>query len=410
MATSEILGLFTTPEQYQLAQQQAQQAQAIQYANLDPMARANYGTFRAGQQLGGAIGGALGGEDPQLKMISQRQQLASQLDQTDPNSYRSIARIAASSGDPQFAMFLAQEGMKMEKEGAQIAEFKGVQTERERAARERESATLEKQNVTKARVNALLQSGVVTSEDEAKAIASNEGAFTEAMGLSKLSPAAKAEKALYAQADILFPNDSVAQYQYVEQVKGGAKPPTDAEVKDIAEVKQASSLLQGKLTKTDDYLKLVTGEKPKVTFGVFSNIKAAAEATGMLGEPSENTRMQDDIRSYIDEGVQTILNAAKGVQAKDDAIRAQKQIEGYLKLNTNTGAIQALNRLKQGQAEVLKSNEVYLQSRVRSAPIQPQSGTSPATRATPASGASPTSRAQELLNKASPEQRKLLGK
>ena len=410
MATSEILGLFTTPEQYQLAQQQAQQAEAIQFANLNPRAKAEYGFYRAGQQLGGAIGGALGGQDPQLKLISQRQQLASQLDQTDPNSYRSLARIAASSGDPQFAMFLAQEGMKMEKEGAQIAEFKGVQTERERVALERAATTLEKQNVTKARVNALIESGAVANEDEAKAVASNEAAFTEAMGLSKLSPAAKAEKSLYAQADILFPNDSVAQYQYVEQIKAGTKPPTDAEIKDIAEVRQSSSLLQGKLTKTDDFLKLVTGKKPKVTFGVFSNIKAAGEATGMFGEPSENTRLQDDIRSYIDEGVQTILNAAKGVQAKDDAIRAQKQIEGYLKLNTNTGAIQALNRLKQGQAEVLKSNEVYLQSRVRT-PNQQQSGTSPTTQTTPSpSGAKPTSRAQELLNKASPDQRKLLGK
>ena len=409
MAISDILGLFTTPEQYKLAQRQAQDAQAIQYANLDPRAKAEYGFYSAGQQLAGAIGGALGGEDPQLKLISQRQQLASQLDQTDPNSYRSLARIAASSGDPQFAMFLAQEGMKIEKEGAQIAEYKGVQAERERSA-------IEKQAVITSRVNALIEAGVVANENEARAVASNEGAFTEAMGLSKLTPAAKAEKALYAQANVLFPNDSVAQYQYVEQVKGGAKPPTDAEVKDIAEVKQASSLLQGKLTKTDDYLKLVTGEKPKVTFGVFSNIKAAGEATGFFGEPSENTRLQDDIRSYIDEGVQTILNAAKGVQAKDDAIRAQKQIEGYLKLNTNTGAIQALNRLKQGQAEVLKSNEVYLQSRVRNVPNQPQSGTSATTGATPASKAAPpssaqsTSRTQELLNKASPEQRKLLGK
>ena len=117
----DILGLFTTPEQYQLAQRQAQEAEALQYAKLDPMSQAQYGFYRAGQQLGGAIGGALGGEDPQLKMISMRQQLANQLDQTDPNSYRSLARIAASSGDPQFAMFLAQEGMKMEKEGAQIA-------------------------------------------------------------------------------------------------------------------------------------------------------------------------------------------------------------------------------------------------------------------------------------------------
>jgi hypothetical protein len=107
---SEILGLFTTPEQYQLAQRQAQEAQAIQYANLNPMARANYGTFRAGQQLGGAIGGALGGEDPQLRMISQRQQLASQLNPNDPESYMKIAEIAAQSGDQQFAMVVADAG------------------------------------------------------------------------------------------------------------------------------------------------------------------------------------------------------------------------------------------------------------------------------------------------------------
>jgi hypothetical protein len=117
---SEILGLFTTPEQYQLAQQQAQQAQAIQYANLNPMARASYGTFRAGQQLGNAIGGALGGEDPQLKMISQRQQLASQLNPNDPNSYMKIAEIAAQSGDQQFAMAVSDAGRKAMSEYALI--------------------------------------------------------------------------------------------------------------------------------------------------------------------------------------------------------------------------------------------------------------------------------------------------
>jgi hypothetical protein len=54
--------------------------------------------------LGGAIGGALGGQDPQLKMISQRQQLASQLDETNPNSYMMVAEQARRAGDPQFAM------------------------------------------------------------------------------------------------------------------------------------------------------------------------------------------------------------------------------------------------------------------------------------------------------------------
>jgi hypothetical protein len=114
MATSEILGLFATPEQYQQSQRQAQEAQAIQFANLDPRAKADYGFFRAGQQLGGAIGGALGGQDPQLKLISQRQQLASQLDQNDPSSFMRVSQLAAQSGDPQFAMAIADAGRQMQ--------------------------------------------------------------------------------------------------------------------------------------------------------------------------------------------------------------------------------------------------------------------------------------------------------
>jgi hypothetical protein len=107
---SEILGLFTTPEQYQLAQRQAQEAEALGYARLDPTAQAQYGFYRAGQQLGGAIGGALGGEDPQLKMISMRQQLASQLDPTNLDSYKLVAQDAANRGDTQFAMAVANAG------------------------------------------------------------------------------------------------------------------------------------------------------------------------------------------------------------------------------------------------------------------------------------------------------------
>ena len=107
---SDILGLFTTPEQYQLAQQQAQQAQAMQFAQLDPRAQAQYGFYRGGQQLGSAIGGALGGVDPQLKMISQRQQLASQLDPSKPESFMQAAQLASQSGDQQFAIALADAG------------------------------------------------------------------------------------------------------------------------------------------------------------------------------------------------------------------------------------------------------------------------------------------------------------
>jgi hypothetical protein len=124
MATSEILGLFTTPEQYQLAQQQAQQAQAIQYANLDPMARANYGTFRAGQQLGGAIGGALGGQDPQLQLIARRQQILGMIDPSNPDSYAQAIQMALQGGDTQTAFILRNEMMKA-KQQAQEQQLQG---------------------------------------------------------------------------------------------------------------------------------------------------------------------------------------------------------------------------------------------------------------------------------------------
>jgi hypothetical protein len=126
---SEIAGLFTTPEQYQLAQQQAQQAQAMQFAQLDPRAQAQYGFYRGGQQLGSAIGGALGGEDPQLKLISQRQQFASQLDQNNPESFFKAAQMAAQSGDTQFAMAIADAGRQLQT-GLATARKTTVETER----------------------------------------------------------------------------------------------------------------------------------------------------------------------------------------------------------------------------------------------------------------------------------------
>jgi len=118
MAT-DIAGLFTTPDQYQLAQQQAQQAQALQYAQLDPRAQAQYGFYRGGQQLGSAIGGALGGVDPQLKLISQRQAIGSQIDFADPESIMSGANLAAKTGDQALAMHLVDVANKVESTSSQ---------------------------------------------------------------------------------------------------------------------------------------------------------------------------------------------------------------------------------------------------------------------------------------------------
>jgi len=106
MAT-DIGGLFQTPEQYQQALQQQAYERAVQ------MEQAPWGTAQrvaasvAGNQIGGAIGRALGGEDPQLKLISQRNQIASQIDMNDPASIMQGAQKASQFGDIQLATSLA---------------------------------------------------------------------------------------------------------------------------------------------------------------------------------------------------------------------------------------------------------------------------------------------------------------
>lgn len=91
MATDSAMGLFATPEQFQ--QQQYQQAfdRNLQLAKLNPRERnvAMLGT--SVDRLGTAIGGALGGQDPQLQMVSARQQI---LKNVNPQDMKSIEEAA----------------------------------------------------------------------------------------------------------------------------------------------------------------------------------------------------------------------------------------------------------------------------------------------------------------------------
>jgi len=366
MATDSVMGLFTDPQQYQQAQNDAAIQRGIQLAQLDPFQRASAQMYQGGYMAGGAIGGALGGQDPQLQLQTMRQQLAQGKDLTSYEGWSKYAQELSQNKDLQGAMVAAEKAKGFQKTGQM-----------------------------QSRIQALISKGVATNQTEAEAIASDDAAFREAMGLTRTTPAQQLEKQLQVQAAQLYPGDTASQVSWINQQKERGKAPTDAEVQDIAETTQANTLIKSRVAETDKYLAMVSGPKPKVTFGPLSNVTAAAESTGFFGEPGQNTQEQDNIRSYLTEGVNSVLNAAKGVQAKDDALRAQKQIEGFLKLNTNAGAKQALERLKKAQEDVLKSNEVYLQTRAR--------------RTTPPASGGGASRRDELLQRASPEQRKLLG-
>jgi hypothetical protein len=111
MAT-DILGLFTSPEQYQANQMAQFRQRSANEVQLDPFQQAAMGMRQAGYQLGGGIGGALGGQDPQLQKITQRQQLLSMIDPSNPDSYAQAIQVALQSGDQEAAYLLRNEMMK----------------------------------------------------------------------------------------------------------------------------------------------------------------------------------------------------------------------------------------------------------------------------------------------------------
>jgi len=135
MAENIVAGLFgLNPQMYGEQQRRSALQEGITLAQLDPAARGAAMTYAGARGLGNAIGGALGAEDPQLKMISARNSIAQQIDQSDPESILKGAQMLAQMGDQQGAMALAQYARQAQSEMALIQQRTAA------ATRERQQA------------------------------------------------------------------------------------------------------------------------------------------------------------------------------------------------------------------------------------------------------------------------------
>ena len=131
-----------TPESYQMAQQQRADAQALQYAQLDPFQQANYAIGRGANMLAGAAGRALGGQDPELMRITMRQQIAGQLNPNDPASIERGIAALSQAGDTQGAMLLQGEYRKLVESNALVGQREAsAAASRAQAGRERTQAS-----------------------------------------------------------------------------------------------------------------------------------------------------------------------------------------------------------------------------------------------------------------------------
>jgi hypothetical protein len=120
MADSMVAGLFgLTPEMYQNQQYQQDLKRGYELAQLSPGAAAQAGLQASVGQLGRGVAGLMGVEDPQMKIISARQQIIGRLDQTNPTSMLEGAKMLAQMGDQQGAFVLADYARKAQSEIAQ---------------------------------------------------------------------------------------------------------------------------------------------------------------------------------------------------------------------------------------------------------------------------------------------------
>jgi len=116
-----------TPQMFGEQQRMSALNEGIALAQLDPASRGAALTYGGAKGLGTAIGGAMGVQDPQLQMISTRNAIAQQIDQTDPESILKGAQMLAQAGDQQGAMALAQYARQAQSEMALVQQRRAAE-------------------------------------------------------------------------------------------------------------------------------------------------------------------------------------------------------------------------------------------------------------------------------------------
>ncbi len=97
---SIVQGLFgATPEAYQQQQQRQAMQDALAMAQLDPMQLARANIMAGSNRAAGGVAGLMGVEDPQMRLMSQRNALAKQFDVNTPEGLVKYGQALQQAGD-----------------------------------------------------------------------------------------------------------------------------------------------------------------------------------------------------------------------------------------------------------------------------------------------------------------------
>jgi len=413
MAT-DVLGLFgLTPEG--LDQQRYQQDLASGY-KLAQLSRgdAARATLQSGiGQLGRGIAGMLGVEDPQMKLISARQQIMSQTDQSNPQSLANAANQLNAIGDTQGAMALMDFARKSQSEMALVGQRRAAETASlAQAAKTNLTIRQEEELRTK-----LSQLGPNATEDQVIGVLTQYGppekvlaalttaqsrkestqARTEAnqaanqarIDAAKIAADAKIEAARMAgstatQIAQMRADSAKELRELTASLKGPRVLAPSLQKEEDKELELVDSLTARETSLAPAIATLTpdpkTG-KPPLELGPVNNLRYQAQ--NAAGNSSVESRNYAALQRAVQEATNLKTDAAKGVQTDKDVLRFANELIAAFGGNDTKTTLEALSNFSKSTSKAKENAQKRIDSRRKSQNIEPYYGPALGTSSNP---------------------------
>lgn len=218
MATDIVQGLFgMTPESYQQQRDAAAFQRAAAFGQMDPMQAARTSIYYGANQLGNVVGGLLGAEDPQMRLISQRNSLAKQFDVSTPEGLAQYGQALQQIGDTQGALGAIGISRQMTQEMARTGQLQAAQRASLATAQKTE-LTIEQENKLRDELSKLPPDA---TQDQVLGIVTKYGSPDKVLAVLQASAdrTAQRENALQMAKDKLDANIQMAKDRGATQMQ-----------------------------------------------------------------------------------------------------------------------------------------------------------------------------------------------
>ena len=414
MATDIVGSLFgVSPEMYQEDRNRQGMRDAIAMASLDPMQYANAAIQAGAGRAAGGFAGLMGVEDPQMRLISQRNALAQQFDVSTPEGLAQYGQALQQVGDTQGALGAINIGRQMTQEMARTGQLQAAQRASLATAQKTE-LTIEQEKKLRDELSRLPTNateeqilGVVTkygSPDKVLAVlqgtadraAANQArldavnsANQAKIDAAKVAADARIEAAKLAGATALqiaqLRADSARELrQLATSLKGPKVLAPSLQKEEDKELELVDSLAARETSLAPAIASLTIDPKTNkapLELGPVNNLRYLAQ--NAAGNSTDESRAYASLQRAVQEATNLKTDAAKGVQTDKDVLRFANELIAAFGGNDTKTSLEALNNFVSATRKAKENAQKRIDSRRRSQGVEPYYGPATGTAQNP---------------------------